>query len=512
MYHLFVVLKGDRMKEDKIFKAIVCPGFTDPKGDEVLELLDNGNIPEGFIKIKYEEDEALTKFYLVKKDQEDPSDETCIGSLQEVTDKESGEVYPDTFIEEIKYGYKAVILGKGEEDYQIILEVTSLVPETEDVTPEAAGSSIDDQINRIIKDGIWTKEETEEHLAYFRACDNVNDDLIAKALLKVRNHKFRDFIPNPRMKFKDYSNIMRTMIDCVILGIGIYVKGNKGTGKNTALKTLCWLFHMPYFEVIMGRNTDDEGAFGSKVTKANAFYAVPSDTRLKWAKSYMDYTSGRKADAATANEACNWMTLQAGAPVVEIEAEQSQFVMFLEDGGLFHIDEANMMDPNMAAKFNSVNDGSEFMDVPYHGRMAINPDCILGASCNPGYAGSMKGNDASEDRYVVINFPNPNKEQIEQIFMRSARDAFEVLKDDDTHSEYFSRAAASYSKMLKAVTENMISDDKCLSIRQFCNALRMKALHKSEMTLMEALQITVKAHCNEHDQATLQGLIDEIGI
>lgn len=153
--------------------------------------------------------------------------------------------------------------------------------------------------------------------------------------------------------------ILARAVRHVISGRDLLLVGGKGTGKDTLCSTLAWIFGLPLLLVTGNVDETRESVVGGAGFKDN-----------------------------------------------QTTFENSPFTQCLEQGGITHYAELNMMSGDVTSIFHSVLDDNKVLPTP-NGVIKRHPHHLFIGSINlgEGYAGVKTLNDALKDRLAVIHLP-----------------------------------------------------------------------------------------------------------
>lgn len=364
----------------------------------------------------------------------------------------------------------------------VILEEVELVSKT----GQSYDVLIEDEVKRIVDDGICSKLEMDQRIEVMKA-NNCSEKIIYMVLAQTRAYEMpvrtpRTIYQNTEPKAK--TPILKKCLMEALLRHGVVYEGDKSVGKNVCAETVAWLLGMPYYMVTFNRRSTMGEISGEKTTAASRLSTMTTEELVA-----LKHNNPDEAEAVVAK-----------GQTINLTTEEGELVQWLKSGGLIMFNEMNMAEPNLLQSFcNPLADGTGFVILPGHGRVDMNPDCTLVGSQNPGYAGSCNQNNATLSRLGKISFPYPDSIKPQ---LKAATNGL-GLKD-----AVYNQADQLYKAFHDAVGNgsNAISDN-VLNIRGFVRALESFASFPDDYTLAEAIQCHVAAWANEDEKLTISTLI-----
>jgi nitric oxide reductase NorQ protein len=192
---------------------------------------------------------------------------------------------------------------------------------------------------------------------------------------------------------KDY--LLADAIIALAIGKNVLLKGPTGSGKTKLAETLSYLFSQPMHSINCSVDLDAEALLGYKTIKK-----VDGETTI-------DFIPG---------------------PVIKA----------MNRGHLLYIDEINMAKPETLPILNGVLDYRKMITNPFTGdvvRAKTNFGVI--AAINEGYVGTVPLNEALKNRFVIIDVPYIQNEQLKKVLQQQSRliddkliDKFVTLSSD----------------------------------------------------------------------------------
>ena len=173
----------------------------------------------------------------------------------------------------------------------------------------------------------------------------------------------------PRPKFLYYGrDVWQKALTALLAGENLLLVGPKATGKNVLAENLAAVFARPEWDISFYLNTDASTLIG--------------------------------ADTFRAGNVC----FREG-PVYKCA----------KHGGFGILDEINMAKNESMAVLHAVLDYRRIIDVPGYDRITLAPSTRFIATMNYGYAGTRELNEALASRFMVINMPVIEKENLEKM-------------------------------------------------------------------------------------------------
>lgn len=264
---------------------------------------------------------------------------------------------------------------------------------------------------------------------------------------------------NPKTLFKDTFQGLETGYCSISNNFHLLCSGEKGTGKNVYVETLAYIYQRPMYSIAINRETDKYDLIGSKTIDMETNEEGVSENKVKF------------------------------SPEVLLEA--------MEVGGVLNIDEINFADPGVTGLLHSIGDDRRAIEVPGYKYVEADNNFVMIATMNLNYQGTNELNEALNDRFVPVLFPNNDS-------------IFDILCDKcpTTKKTELQKADKIYSKMVSLVRDRDGQlDDSCLTVRGFIQGCTMS----NRLGLKKALEICVanKIKDDEYRQNTLM-IIDSL--
>jgi len=312
----------------------------------------------------------------------------------------------------------------------------------------------------VIDKGIVPADRLEEIEKYLRKCD-VEENLI-KEIFESYEPVPEEFqhriIRRPKTKFFDAIGVVRKSIVYLNAGFFLRFEGGKGTGKNTLIETLAWVYQRPLFEFCMTEQTDKFDLFGSKTFE-----------------SEVD---------------------EEGRQITKMSFDREALIQAMEVGGFFDLDEINAADDGPLFALQSILDDRRRLQVPGYGLVEIHPKFRIISTMNPlGYVGTKELPEAVNDRFVPVIFPD-----VPSIAKMLAHRVPEAKPSDIEICDKL------YQSIMKLYQDGQISE-RCITVRGYIDALKVA----DRLGIYEALLDNVANRINDLEyRATVASLVDDI--
>jgi len=405
------------------------------------------------------------------------------GRVIEATSDDGG-ITMQELTEKISRPYKLKFTGAGTIPGTALLQFE----EIELVKTADANYDIDGQIDRIVNSGICGKTELQERIAVMRE-HKCSDRIVFEVLAQTKDYGVPARRPSAIYKNTDPKSanpILKVALMNALLRNSMIFEGDKSVGKNVCAETLAWLLGMPYYIVGFTKKTTMGELSGEKTT-------APSALSMMSVEEYMELD---------ANDPAKAKAVAVKGSTISLVTEEGELVKWMKNGGLIMFNEVNMADSNLLQSFlNPLADGTGFVTFPGHGRVELNPDCVLVGSQNPGYTGACAQNNATLSRLGLIKFPYPD----------SVKDALKSATVGlGLNDKVYEACDTLYKVFRKSCTggHNAISDN-VLNIRGFVRALRCYAQFEGEYPLAEAIKSHVAAWVTDDERSTIHTWIDD---
>jgi MoxR-like ATPase len=212
--------------------------------------------------------------------------------------------------------------------------------------------------------------------------------------------------------------ILLDAIVALVLGKNVLLKGPTGSGKTRFAEYLSAIFSQPMHSINCSVDLDAEALLGFK-------------------------------------------TLSRDDGGTRIEFVEGPVVKAMKQGALLYIDEINMARPETLPILNGVLDYRRRITNPFTGEVIhANDDFRVIAAINYGYVGTMPLNEALKNRFVVIDVPYVQGDQLERLLQQNSK-----LEDKDLR-QLFVRLSAD---LVQQAAEGQLPDEAA-SIRALIDA------------------------------------------
>ncbi|MEC5423561.1 MoxR family ATPase [Virgibacillus sp. C22-A2] len=219
-------------------------------------------------------------------------------------------------------------------------------------------------------------------------------------------------------------NLLTDAITALSMGKNILLKGPTGAGKTKFAETLSSLFNQPMFSVNCSVDLDAESLLGFKTL------AYEED------KQVIQFIPG---------------------PVTNS----------MKHGVFLYIDEINMAKPETLPLINGVLDYRRTITNPFTNEIITAEDGFgVIAAINEGYIGTVPLNEALKNRFIVIEVPYIEGDQLKQVIQANTR-----LHDEST-TDLFIKLS---SDLIQAVHQGKLTEDAA-SIRALLDACDLSTL------------------------------------
>ncbi|WP_067725284.1 ATP-binding protein [Oceanobacillus damuensis] len=244
-------------------------------------------------------------------------------------------------------------------------------------------------------------------------------------------------------------------ISALSMGKNVLLKGPTGAGKTKFAETLSYLFNQPMFSVNCSVDLDAESLLGFKT---------------------IAYEEERQV----------------------IEFIPGPVINAMNYGNFLYIDEINMAKPETLPLINSVLDYRRTITNPFTNEIITAKDGFgVIAAINEGYIGTVPLNEALKNRFIVIEIPYIEGDQLKQLIQTNTRLADETAinlfvklsKDLITavHQGKLSEDAASIRALLDACDLSVIIPPKRAIRRSIADKLEEEREKEFVMNLTETL-------------------------
>lgn len=237
-------------------------------------------------------------------------------------------------------------------------------------------------------------------------------------------------IPVPRYLYYG-ADVWQKALTALLSGENLLLVGPKATGKNVLAENLAAVFSRPEWDISFYLNTDAASLIGSDTFKNGQVSFRPG-------------------------------------PIYRCAAE----------GGFGILDEINMAKNESLAVLHATLDFRRIIDVPGYDRIQLAPCTRFIATMNYGYAGTRELNEALTSRFMVINMPVIEKENLVKLLTAQ----FPALR-----SEYTEQLAELFEDIRKKCDSSEIST-KALDLR---GLMAVVTLVRNGLNIGQALELAI---------------------
>ena len=165
-------------------------------------------------------------------------------------------------------------------------------------------------------------------------------------------------------------NLLLLAIVQIEEGFNLRLVGGKGTGKNTFLETLSWIYQRPMFTQSASSDIDTSILIGDK----NLEHKIINDTVVQ-----------------------------------DIGFEAGLLIEAMEVGGFFEFGEGNSCRPGVLMSLHTILDNRKFMDIKGYKLVQAHSRFSFILTMNVDYEGCNELNQGFRDRFATIKFPPPKE-------------------------------------------------------------------------------------------------------
>jgi MoxR-like ATPase len=215
-----------------------------------------------------------------------------------------------------------------------------------------------------------------------------------------------------------HMDLLIDAITALSMGKNVLLKGPTGSGKTKFGETLSYLFHQPMFSVNSSVDLDAESLLGFKTLAYDD------------GKQVIDFVPGPVTSA-------------------------------MNDGTFLYIDEVNMAKPETLPLINGVLDYRRTVTNPFTNEIITAKEGFsVIAAINEGYVGTVPLNEALKNRFIVIDVPYIEGDQLRQLIQTNS-----PLSNDATIDLFVKLSA----DLIQATAQGKLSEDAA-SIRALLDA------------------------------------------
>lgn len=282
----------------------------------------------------------------------------------------------------------------------------------------------DTDIDAAIARGAGQEPELQEKVKFLSSA-KVTPEVIQLLLKSMRAKVDMEKVPpQPLRPYKSKTDNLNDALAFTIRSKPLRFIGNKGSGKNTLIETVCWLMNQPMIRVQGSSELDKMDILGSpQLDEGNTSFQL--------------------------------------SPLMEA----------LRDGATVIIDEANLVRPEVLGILHSATDTARSVLVPGYGLVKLHPNSQIIYTMNEGYTGTADMNEATVDRCPTFELePEVNLTEILAGFPANKVGVAQKVSDD----------------IRKAVEEGTLSPD-AITIRGYIDALEMSDLVPLKRALIKCV-------------------------
>lgn len=368
------------------------------------------------------------------------------GKLRTVYENEyAGEILDipsDLNIDNIKSIYCNTNIPLG---YTVIIQYSSCaLPNINCVDNNVLDISNTNEENCIISKRMKADEKELLKIVEYLTNLSIPEELIDKVLDSHEpfEEKYLKRIPHssdknftPWVKSDEDRNLLLLAIIQIEEGFNLRVVGSKGTGKNTFLDTLSWIYQRPKFTQSGSLDVDTNTLVGDK----NLEHKIINDSIVQ-----------------------------------DIGFETGLLIEAMEVGGFFELGEGNACRPGVLMSLHTILDERKFMDVKGYKLVQAHSRFSFMLTMNVDYEGCNDLNQGFRDRFVTLKFLPP-------------KDIKNILKVCCTFAteEHINICNRIYKSILDLASE--IQSDEVITVRGYIRALKMSKY----VSIDEALQCCI---------------------
>ena len=284
-----------------------------------------------------------------------------------------------------------------------------------------------DAMDEVVRSCVMQVRDVKERVSYLLA-QNVPDKVIRGILRALRPLDEGKSVDRPkRLYFQTAGDTTLTRaFGYYLTGKNIRLVGEKGTGKNTLISSVCWALYQPLCRIQGNADMDKLDLMGAT-------------------------------------------TLDEKGTSFELSA----FIKSLRDGGDVVLDEVNAVKPEVALILHSLADDAKSVEVPGYGLVRVHPRSHIWATMNEEYVGTGELNDATADRFVPL-------------FLDQQANIKALLKDlfPDADDGVLTTCGKVYEKILDAVRSGRCSSS-AITTRGYIDAIESMEYLSLRQTLLD---------------------------
>lgn len=268
---------------------------------------------------------------------------------------------------------------------------------------------------------------------------NINDQLPQEIIELLHTKQSRNSALEELIKPGGYippqMELLIDAISALSMGKNILLKGPTGAGKTKLAETLSNLFKQPMYSVNCSVDLDAESLLGFKTL------AYEDDKQL------IEFIPGPITNA-------------------------------MKNGTFLYIDEINMAKPETLPLINGVLDYRRTVTNPFTNEIiTAKEDFGVIAAINEGYIGTVPLNEALKNRFIVIEVPYLEGEQLKELIQTNSK------LTDKTTIDLFVKLSAD---LINAVSQGKLTEDAA-SIRALLDACDLSVLIPPKRAILRSI-------------------------
>jgi len=379
-------------------------------------------------------------------------------------------------------------------------------------------TAIEGVYSRVVKEGILSEEEVELRKQYLEKT-SVSQKNISQIFGTMKRFENNPRIPAEGFKFINYDGIVESVVASMNAGLNIKLEGMKGSGKNTLIEDIGWLYYRPVYEIQVNAHIDNDTILGCRTLQAKEdstnkeevnncikilLAAITGQDAKIMKKLNKKMVEGNTEEAVAAAKTAELLLDTDFSPLInairkketEVVFQPSVLIKAMEEGGIIVFDELNTGHPSVIALLNSVLDDRRRIQVPGYGLVKAHPNFRVFMTMNRDYQGTFEMNEATESRFAPIVFREP--ESIVDIIKKNI---------PSVEPSLINKCDRIYREIKKKVRDGQLQG-RSINIRGFINACKQSLWDISHKT---ALINNVANSCPDlSDREAIAQLIDLI--
>lgn len=264
--------------------------------------------------------------------------------------------------------------------------------------------------------------------------DQLPQNVVELLHKKAANNPHKDFIKTGGY-VPPHIDLLIDAISALAMGKNVLLKGPTGSGKTKFAETLSHLFKQPMLSVNCSVDLDAESLLGFKT---------------------LSYEDGKQT----------------------IEFVPGPVIHAMNTGSLLYIDEVNMAKPETLPLINGVLDYRRTITNPFTNESITAKDSFgVIAAINEGYIGTVPLNEALKNRFIVIDVPYLEGEQLKQLIQTNSK-----LTDEKTIDLFVKLSG----DLINAVSQGKLSEEAA-SIRALLDACDLSVLIPPKRAILRSM-------------------------